>query len=111
LTSYFMSTSTKSSCWPQWRCSSATTSGVVARLERQARRLWTRRLNVEIARLAATGTKVRVLVPGAEDLCVMGGNLMNPARRREVFETAVRTVRARLAAEAEPSKATATGWS
>jgi NTE family protein len=58
----------------------------VARLERRARRLWTRRLNVEIARLAATGTKVRVLVPGAEDLCVMGGNVMNPARRREVFE-------------------------
>jgi NTE family protein len=84
-------------------------SGVVARLERRARRLWTRRLNVEVARLAATGTKVRVLAPDAEDLCVMGGNVMNPARRREVFDTAVRTVRTRLTAQTDPLRPDATG--
>jgi NTE family protein len=73
-------------------------TGVVARLERRARRLWTRRLNVEIARLAATGTKVRVFAPSAEDLQIMGGNVMNPTRRREVFDTALRTMRERLMA-------------
>jgi NTE family protein len=45
---------------------------------------------------------VRVLAPGAEDLSVMGGNVMNPTRRREVFDTAARTVQARLIVEAEP---------
>jgi NTE family protein len=76
-------------------------SGVVARVERRARRLWTRRLNVEVSRLAATGTRVRVFAPNAEDLQVMGGNVMNPTRRREVFDTALRTMRDRLAGNAE----------
>jgi NTE family protein len=76
-------------------------TGVFARIERRARRLWTRRLNLEVSRLAATGTRVRVFAPNAEDLEVMGGNVMNPRRRREVFDTAVRTMRARLSAVAE----------
>ncbi len=76
-------------------------SGVIARLERRARRMWTRRLNIEVSRLAATGTKVRVFAPNAEDLHVMGSNVMNPARRREVFETGLRTMRARLTATIE----------
>jgi NTE family protein len=53
-------------------------SGVVARLGRRARRLWTRRLNVEIARLAATGANVRVLTPGAEELSTMGRQRHEP---------------------------------
>jgi NTE family protein len=78
-------------------------SGLFARLERRARRLWTRRLNVEVSRLAATGTKVRVFAPTAEDLYVMGGNVMDPTRRREVFETALRTMRERLTTGPAPT--------
>jgi NTE family protein len=76
-------------------------SGVFARLERRARRLWTRRLNIEVSRLAASGTKVRVFAPNAEDLQAMGGNVMNPRRRRAVFDTALRTMRERLIAIAD----------
>jgi NTE family protein len=78
-------------------------SGIMARLERGARRMWTRRLNLEISRLAANGTKVRVFAPSAEDLHVMGANVMNPVRRREVFDTALHTMRVRLAEHAAAS--------
>jgi NTE family protein len=71
-------------------------TSVVGRLERRLRWHFTRRLDAEVGRLAATGTAVRVLGPGAEDLSVMGANVMDPRRRREVFDTALRTTRERL---------------
>jgi NTE family protein len=49
-----------------------------------------------VARLAAAGTTVRVLAPTAEDLAVMGADLMDARRRLSVFETAVRTGTTRL---------------
>lgn len=73
-----------------------------ARLERRLRQHRTRRLDWEVRRLAATGTKVRVFAPTAEDLAVMGPNLMNARQRRAVFDTALRTTSERLAT-AEPA--------
>lgn len=67
-------------------------------LERRLRRHLTRRLDGEVGRLAATGTRVRVLAPGAEDLAVIGANVMDARRRRIVFETARRTTTERLTA-------------
>jgi len=41
-----------------------------------------------------------VLTPGPEDLAVMGVNLMDPRRRRQVFETSLITSAAALAGPA-----------
>jgi len=41
-----------------------------------------------------------VLTPGPEDLAVMGVNLMDPRRRRAVFETSMSTSAAALAGAA-----------
>jgi NTE family protein len=68
-----------------------------ARADRRLRSMFTRRLGVEIDRLEASGTRVRVLAPTAEDLHVMGVNLMNPARRRDVLHMSLRTTREQLA--------------
>jgi NTE family protein len=73
-----------------------------ARLEQHLRQHITRRLDREIRRLVATGTKVRVFAPTAEDLAVMGPDLMNAGRRRAVFDTALRTTAARLNAVEPP---------
>ncbi len=54
-------------------------SSPLARLERQLRRATTRRLSREVAKLQSLGTKVVTLVPGAEDLSVIGTNMMDPA--------------------------------
>ena len=51
-----------------------------------------RRLGHEAKRVRAGGTEVVLIQPVAEDLAVMGSNLMNGRRRHEVIETAVRTV-------------------
>jgi hypothetical protein len=49
----------------------------------------------------AAGTDVLLIQPVAEDLAVMGRNLMSGARRNDVIETAHRTVSQQLrAAEA-----------
>jgi NTE family protein len=45
----------------------------------------------EIDLLRSEGVTVTLLTPGPEDLRAMGGNLMDPARRQEVFETSLRT--------------------
>jgi NTE family protein len=45
----------------------------------------------EIATLCAAGIRVIRLEPGAEDLEAFGYNMMDPRRRRQVFETALRT--------------------
>lgn len=67
-------------------------ASVVGRLERRFRRAMTRRVVRETEKLRLAGTRVTVLAPGREDLQVIGVNLMDPARRREVLETALRTV-------------------
>jgi NTE family protein len=64
---------------------------VAARLERRFRRLITKRLVGEVKKVAAAGTKVTLLGPGAEDLAAIGANLMDPRRREKVLETSLRT--------------------
>jgi NTE family protein len=66
-------------------------STVAGRFERRLRRLSTRRVVGEIKKVAAEGTKVTFLGPTAEDLTVIGANLMDPRRRRRVLETSLRT--------------------
>jgi NTE family protein len=66
-------------------------------LERQLRALMTVTLLREARALRAAGIAVTVLTPGPEDLAVMGVNLMDPRRRRQVFETSLLTSAAALA--------------
>ncbi|MFL6240078.1 MAG: patatin-like phospholipase family protein [Actinomycetes bacterium] len=70
---------------------------VVGRLERRFRRVVTRRLIREAAKVRRTGTRVTILAPGAEDLEAIGVNLMDPARREQVLDTSLRTSAAALA--------------
>jgi NTE family protein len=65
-------------------------------VERGVRRLITRWLDAEVEALRATGTRVTVLMPGADDLMAMGSNLMNPRRREQVLNTALTTAAATL---------------
>jgi len=69
---------------------------VAARIERRFRRLVTKRLIGEVKKVAATGTKVTLLGPGAEDLAGIGANLMDPRRREQVLRTSLRTSAAAL---------------
>jgi NTE family protein len=55
-----------------------------------------RRLGNEAKRLRAAGSEVVLMQPQAEDLQIMGGNLMSTRRRHDVIETAIRTVTAQL---------------
>ncbi len=73
-------------------------AGVGARLERHVRRLVTRRLSREAAKVRTTGTKVVLLGPGPADLNAIGANLMDPRRRERVFDTSLRTSAAALGA-------------
>ena len=57
-----------------------------------------KRLGNEAKRLRAAGTEVVLIQPQAEDLAIMGGNLMNTARRHKVIETSIRTVMSQLQA-------------
>ncbi|MGN6474304.1 MAG: hypothetical protein ACTHK4_11750, partial [Mycobacteriales bacterium] len=57
-----------------------------------------RRLRWEVRALRAAGCSVRGFVPSATDLDAMGHNVMDPRRRRRVFETAVLSTTARLRA-------------
>lgn len=61
----------------------------IASLERRWRRLTTKRVLREIAKVQATDTHVRLLCPGPADLTAMGGNLMDHRRRRTVLDTAL----------------------
>ena len=61
------------------------------------RRTVGKRLGWEARRLRELGTQVVLVQPVAEDLAVMGGNMMSTVRRHRVLETAQRTVRAQLA--------------
>jgi NTE family protein len=64
---------------------------VAGRLERRFRRLATKRVVGEVKKVAASGTKVTFLGPGAEDLAGIGANMMDPRRRTQVLETSLRT--------------------
>jgi NTE family protein len=70
---------------------------VVGRLERRFRRLVTKRLQREAAKVRRTGTRVILLGPGREDLEAIGVNLMDPSRRAKVLDTSLRTSAAALA--------------
>lgn len=68
------------------------------RIERRARRHMTSIVDREVRLLRARGLTVLRFEPGPEDLAAFGFNMMDPARRRRVFETARRTARAHVAA-------------
>jgi NTE family protein len=68
----------------------------LAKLERQFRRVVTRRLIKEAVKVRQAGTAVVMLGPGAEDLEAMGANLMDARRRTAVLETSLRTSAANL---------------
>ena len=61
------------------------------------RRAVGKRLGWEARRLREAGVQVVLHQPVAEDLAVMGGNMMSTARRHLVLETAQRTTAERLA--------------
>ncbi len=67
-----------------------------ARIERRLRRVVTKRVVAEVKKVAATGTKVTLLGPGADDLRGIGANMMDPRRRTRVLETSLRTSRTAL---------------
>lgn len=75
----------------------------VTRMERMVRRAVTRHILADIGVLEAAGTRVRLLTPGPDDLAEMGVNLMDPARRTAVLETAIRTTGQQLHDERERS--------
>jgi NTE family protein len=60
------------------------------------RRVMGRRLGWEARRLRERGTAVVLIQPVAEDLAVMGGNMMSTARRHQVLSTAQTTVAEQL---------------
>lgn len=70
----------------------------ILRAERRWRRGLSRRLLREAAAVRAGGTRVVMFAPGPEDLAALGANLMNPAPRRTVLETALRTTAAAMGA-------------
>lgn len=76
-----------------------------AQADLRLRRGFTARLGTEVARLRKAGARVRVLAPTADDLDVIGLNMMNPRRRREVLERSLMTTRAQLADRPAPPAA------
>ncbi|MFJ9951020.1 patatin-like phospholipase family protein [Kitasatospora sp. NPDC091207] len=70
--------------------------GVLAQLVGRYRRAVTRQLLRETRLLRASGVRVHLLAPTLADLAVMGPNMMDPARRGAVLESALRTSRAAL---------------
>lgn len=69
---------------------------MLGRLERQWRRVVTRKLMKEAESVRSGGTEVTVITPGAADLAVIGANLMDHARRVAVLDTAIDTTREAL---------------
>ncbi|MFF2750748.1 patatin-like phospholipase family protein [Kitasatospora sp. NPDC058048] len=70
--------------------------GVLAQLVSRYRHAVTRQLLREAALLRAEGVRVLLLAPTPADLAAMGPNMMDPARRGEVLESALRTGREAL---------------
>jgi NTE family protein len=62
------------------------------RLAHEMRHATGRRLGHEAKRLREAGIEVILIQPTADDLEVMGANLMSSKRRHEVIETAIKTV-------------------
>ena len=73
-------------------------AGLADRVASAARTAAGRRLGHEAKRVRREGTEVVLVQPVADDLAVMGANLMSGRRRNEVIETAMRTVTEQLAA-------------
>jgi NTE family protein len=69
-------------------------------LERRWRRSSTKRVRREVDKLRAAGVAVTLLAPKAADLEVMGFNMMDGARRRDVLVRAHETVAAQLTSRA-----------
>ncbi len=67
------------------------------RIERRLRQLLTGILLRQAKALSAEGKRVTILTPGPRDLAVMGANLMDPRRRQDVLEVALRTAADSLA--------------
>lgn len=61
------------------------------KVERQVRRYMTKIVDREVAALETAGINVLRLEPGASDLKAFGFNMMDPARRQQVLETALST--------------------
>jgi len=74
-------------------------AGVRARMAWQWRHRITERAERECAALAAEGVRVTLLLPGEEDLEVLGHNSMAAGRRLAVLHTAMRTTGATLRAQ------------
>ena len=79
-------------------------AGVLDRVAHATRQASGRRLGHEAKRVQQSGTEVVLIQPVADDLVVMGRNLMSGARRNEVIETAQRTVREQLRVPATKAK-------
>lgn len=62
-----------------------------AKIERRMRRYMTRIVDREVEQLRGVGIHVIRLEPGPEDLKAFGSNMMDPGRRKRVFEVALRT--------------------
>lgn len=80
-----------------------------ARAERRWRRFMTKQLLREAREVRHSGATVTMLGPGPEDLAMMGGNLMDPARREKVLETSLRTS-AEALAEVGPTRLATTSY-
>ncbi|MFG3054944.1 patatin-like phospholipase family protein [Kitasatospora sp. NPDC048239] len=81
--------------------------GVLAQLVSRYRRAVTRQLLREARLLRDSGVRVHLLAPTLEDLAAMGPNLMDPARRGAVLESALCTSRAALEDARRPGAAAA----
>jgi NTE family protein len=68
----------------------------LSRVTQMTRTASGRRLGHEARKVRAYGTEVALIQPTAEDLAVMGGNMMSGKRRHEVIETALTTVSEQL---------------
>ena len=73
-----------------------TARGPADRLAAAMRKQTGRRLGAEARKLREAGTDVLLLQPTADDLAVMGPNLMARNRRQEVIERAIRTTARQL---------------
>lgn len=75
-----------------------------SRLERAIRRLVTRGIMADVEVLRSEGVRVVLVTPGPEDLAVIGSNLMNPRRRGQVLQTAMRSAAGQLRRQLAPQR-------
>ena len=77
----------------------------LAMIERRFRRYMTAIVDREVAALRKAGIRVIRLEPGPEELTAIGFNMMDPARRRQVFDTTVRNSKKAVQRALHPSGA------